>query len=399
MEYVIRTENLDVGYDKDVVIKNVDIDALKGQTICLIGPNGAGKSTILRTLSGMLSPINGTVYIGNSPIHKIKASEKAKQMAVVLTEKLSISMTKGIEIVAMGRAVHTNFWGKLNQEDNEIIEESMKIVDAWDLRDREYNSLSDGEKQKILIARALTQQPKLIILDEPTSHLDIKHKIEVVKILNRLAHEKGLTVILALHDIDIAVKSCQTILLIKDGEISVQGKPEEIIKEGTIEKLYNIKGAAYDYLLGNVEMHNENPAKIFVLGGGGTAIPVYRLLGRMNIGIVTGILHQNDVDYRVANAMKLNIISQKSFTFIDDDILEKAKEYVKSTDILIDCGFEVGDINKKNLELVEFALENNKKVLSFRNKEEIVNIFHNKYNIENIMSLSQLSKTLQEYYK
>ncbi|MEG2915942.1 MAG: ABC transporter ATP-binding protein, partial [Oscillospiraceae bacterium] len=283
--------------------------------------------------------------------------------------------------------------------DNEIIEESMKIVDAWDLRDREYNSLSDGEKQKILIARALTQQPKLIILDEPTSHLDIKHKIEVVKILNRLAHEKGLTVILALHDIDIAVKSCQTILLIKDGEISVQGKPEEIIKEGTIEKLYNIKGAAYDYLLGNVEMHNENPAKIFVLGGGGTAIPVYRLLGRMNIGIVTGILHQNDVDYRVANTMKLNIISQKSFTFIDDDILEKAKEYVKSTDILIDCGFEVGDINKKNLELVEFALENNKKVLSFRNKEEIVNIFHNKYNIENITSLSQLSKTLQEYYK
>ena len=147
----------------------------------------------MRTLAGMLAPIGGTVKIGRDDLHTIKPKILARQMAVVLTERLHINMATAYEIVAMGRAPYTGFFGRLSGEDHAIVRHSLHTVGADDLAKREFLSLSDGEKQKVLIARALAQQPSLIILDEPTSHLDIKHKVEVIRILEKLSRQQGLT--------------------------------------------------------------------------------------------------------------------------------------------------------------------------------------------------------------
>ncbi len=158
MTGVISARGLDVGYDKKIVVSGVEINALKGQVICLIGPNGSGKSTILRTLAGMLAPVGGIVYIGPNDIRSIKPNELAKQMAVVLTESLNVNMTSAYEIASMGRIPYTGFFGRLSADDHRIVRECMQIVGAADLAERDFSSLSDGEKQKILIARALAQE-------------------------------------------------------------------------------------------------------------------------------------------------------------------------------------------------------------------------------------------------
>ena len=270
MKPVIFTENLNVGYDKKVVVEQVNICANRGELICLLGPNGSGKSTILRTLTGLQPPVTGRVEINGMDIATIKKAELAKKMAIVLTEQVSLGLLTVFEIASMGRYPHTNFMGKLSKEDESIVDEALDLVDAGMLKNRYYFELSDGEKQKVMIARALVQEPELIVLDEPTSHLDVRHKVEVVSILRKLCLEKGITVVLSLHDIDIAIKGCQKILLIEKGKVKAQGTPEEIIKTGTIQNLYSIEGATYNELLGCLEFCSPVVPEVFITGGNGT---------------------------------------------------------------------------------------------------------------------------------
>lgn len=376
MENTIATENLAVGYGKRKVIENIDIEGLKGQVICLLGPNGVGKSTILRTLSGLLNPMEGTVKIEENDIATMKSSDIAKNLSVVLTDSVSPRLITVKEIISMGRTPYTNFFGKMSDEDKKIIDDAINTVGVGHLADRFFGQLSDGEKQKVMIARALAQQPKLIILDEPTSHLDIKHKVEVVRILRDLVKERNITVILSLHDIDLAIKGCQTVLLIKNGEIIDQGMPEDIIKKGTISKLYDIHGAVYNELLGSVEIENrKNHTDVFVISGCGTGINVYRALSREGIGVSSGILHRNDIDFQVAEALCDKVVSEKPFEEISEGTVKKAKAEIDKVSAVIDTGFPLGSFNKENKELIDYAVVNKKNIYSLRNEEEIETIF------------------------
>lgn len=267
MKSIIKSEGLAVGYQKKAVISDISIEAIKGQVICLLGPNGAGKSTILRTLSGLLAPVKGAVFVEGTDIKKMKQKEIAKKLSLVLTDQVAPSMLTVYEMIAMGRTPYTNFFGHLSDEDRRVIAQSLEIVGAGPLKDRFYSQLSDGEKQKVMIARAIVQEPELIILDEPTSHLDIKHKVEVVRVLQKLSNEKGISCILSLHDIDLALKGCQTVFLVRKGQILAQGAPEEIIHDGMIKELYGIEGAEYNELYGSVELKGPAGNDIFVTGG------------------------------------------------------------------------------------------------------------------------------------
>lgn len=373
MKNVIAAENIDVGYEGKKIVEKIDIHGLKGQLICLMGPNGAGKSTILRTLTGLIAPVKGTVYIDGNDIRNISKMDLAKKLSVVLTEQVSLELLTVYEIVSMGRYPYTNFMGRLTREDNEIIEEALHIVNAENLRDRRYSQLSDGEKQKIMIARALVQQPELIVLDEPTNYLDVKHKVEIINILHKLCMDKGITVILSLHDIDLAIKGCQTILLIKNGKIVSQGAPEEVIKTGTIQKLYDIKGAQYDELLGSLEFCSPNNYKIFITGGNGTGARIYRAVSRAGYGMYCGILHSNDIDARIGKSLRCRIIEETAFNEISDKNFEIAKEKIKSVNYVIDTGFPAGSINKRNIDLIIEAVRMGKTVFSFCNKDSMEN--------------------------
>lgn len=368
MNNVIVAENLHVGYENEVVVEQIDICGIKGQLICLLGPNGAGKSTILRTLTGLLVPVKGAVHINGEDIRNIKKADLAKKLAVVLTEQVSLGLLTVFEIASMGRYPHTNFMGKLTEEDKEIVEEALCAVNALHLRNRYYSELSDGEKQKIMIARALVQQPELIVLDEPTSHLDVKHKVEVISILHKLCIEKGITVILSLHDIDLAIKGCQTILLVQDGKIAAQGTPEEIIKAGTIQKLYDIEGAKYNELLGSLEFSSPQNPEVFVTGGNGTGTGIYRAISRAGYGMYCGVLHSNDVDIHVGKALNCSIIEEDAFSKISDKNFKLAKEKIKSVNYVVDTGFPVGNINQLNVDLIIEAVKMGKTVFTLCHK-------------------------------
>ena len=386
---VLAATNLDVGYERRAVIRGININALRGQVICLIGPNGSGKSTALRTLCGMLAPINGTVFVDGRDIRKTKPVDLARFMAVVLTERLSVPITTAYEIAAMGRVPYTGFFGRLSEEDRRVVSESMGTVGASALAEREYMSLSDGEKQKVLIARALAQQPQLIILDEPTSHLDVRHKVEVMGILNKLARERGLTVILALHDVDIALKCCQFVMLVKDGAVIAQGKPEDVIGGETISRLYDIDGAFFDALTGSLEVRNARPPDIYVASGAGTGAAVYRLLSRMGLGIATGILGTHDVDCRTAEAMGLTVVSELPFEPISDRSAAIALDHISRARIIVDTGFPIGAYNRVNADILRGAM---KPILSLRGPDEITRMYGAAANVTAVPTVGALEE-------
>ena len=369
-EKIISVKSLDVGYDKKIVVNKVSLEGLRGQMICLLGPNGSGKTTILRTLAGLLSPVNGYVEVGGSNISSLKKAEVARQLSVVLTDAVSPRFMTVYDIVAMGRSPYTNFFGRLSPSDRKIIDEALVTVGAESLRARFIQELSDGERQKVMVARALVQEPRLIILDEPTSHLDIRHKVEVIRILQKLVSEKNITVILSLHDIDLAIKGCKTVLLVKDNEIVAQGSPEEVIKDGSIGMLYNVSGAKYNELLGAIEIEGGAENDVFVVAGNGTGINLYRALSREGYGISTGVLHENDIDAHIASLICTESVIQSAFHNIGEDKITQAERLIDYASVVVDSGFPIADINGKNLDLLKYAAGKNKKIYTLRKNSE-----------------------------
>lgn len=376
---VIETKKLSVGYGKKVVVNEVEISGLKGQVVCLLGPNGAGKTTILRTLSGLLAPVKGEVYINEKEISNIDKKDLAKTLSAVLTQKFSGGLMTAFEVTSMGRYPHTGFFGRLTEDDLNKTFEALKTVNADYLAERYFEELSDGEKQKILVARALVQEPEVIVLDEPTTHLDIRHRLELIDILKKLSKEKGITVILSLHEIDMALKSCDKVVLVKDNRIIAYGIPEDVVDENIINELYSIKDANFNNLLGSIEISNSKKPSVFVVGGSGYGAPIYRLLTKYGIGFSTGVIHENDVDYEIARTIGIEIQSERAFEDIKDDSYKKAMEMVDSVDTIIDSGCPIGTINERNVDLILYGLKQGKKVLSFREEEEVKRCYGKDY--------------------
>lgn len=371
----LNTENLCVGYENKVIVDDINIKLIKGENLCLLGPNGAGKTTILRTLSKLLNPIKGTVYIEGQNIKDIQNKELSKKMSVVLTNKFNGGLMTVFDVVSMGRYPYTGFFGYLGKKDREKIFEALKTVNAEDIAKSYFDELSDGQKQKVLVARALVQEPDVIVLDEPTTHLDIKHRLELIEILRKLTKEKGITVILSLHEIDMALKSCDKVALVNKGKIIAYGTPEDVVDEKTIEELYEIKEANFNNLLGSIELSNSNKPKAFVIGGSGYGASIYRVLTKYNIGFYTGVLHENDIDYEIARTIGLPILKENAFEEIKDENIKKAQEMIDNVPFVIDSACPIGDINKNNLQLIFYALSKDKKVFSFRKKEECIKLY------------------------
>lgn len=363
----LKSRNLKVGYAKRTVVEDVNFDLKKGEILCLLGPNGSGKSTILKSITDHLKLLGGTICILEKELNNMKPKERAKEMSVVLTERIAPEMMTALEIVSIGRYPHTNHIGKLNKNDKEIIEESIKIVNGQSLINKEFKSLSDGEKQRIMIARAICQEADTMVLDEPTSYLDIRYKIELLNILSKLSTEKKKTIIMSLHEIDLVSKIADKVLLIKDGKIFKYGPPEEVITNSAIEEAYNLGVGCFNTTLGNVELPKSiGEAKVFVIGGGERANNLYRELNKKNICFFSGILFKNDIAYNTSKSLANDTIVEESFIDIKLDKLDKSKEYIKECKYVIDIGQSLEGINRANIELLNFAFENCIDILSLR---------------------------------
>lgn len=392
---IIKTEELAVGYGDKKVVENINIEALKGQFICLLGPNGSGKSTILRSLCGFLAPVGGKIFLKTRDISQIKTNTLAETMAVVLTDRLSPGLMTGFDIAALGRYPHTGFFGKLSQEDIEKTWEALHLVNAQDIAHRFFNELSDGQKQKLLLARALVQEPEVIILDEPTTHLDVRHRMEVMNILNTLTKEKGITVILSLHEIDLALKSCDIAILIKNNKILDYGPPEDIIQEDTMTNLFDIRSAHYNEFLGTVELTNDFPPSTFVVAGGGTGTRIFRALTKKGYGVATGILHENDVDYYIAKTIGTPLVSEMPFRDIREHTVKVAQKQIEQLERVVDTAFPIGSLNKQNIDLILYAVSIGKPVYSLRSRQECEDVCGEQ--AANVQTFENMNEMLQSF--
>ena len=207
-DYYFYTEDMDVGYGKEPLIRHIEMKIPKGSILTLIGPNGAGKSTILKTITKQLKLMGGCIWLDQSSMTEMSNAQIAKKMAMVLTERLHPELMTCEEMVSTGRYPYTGKLGLLTDDDWEKVEQALELVHASDLAKVDFSCISDGQRQRIMLARALCQEPEMLVLDEPTSFLDIKHKLELLTILKQMVQQRDLTVIMSLHELDLAQWNC-----------------------------------------------------------------------------------------------------------------------------------------------------------------------------------------------
>lgn len=355
------TEAMTVGYQGVPLIRDIKIHIEQGEILTLIGPNGAGKSTILKSIAGQLKLLGGTVYLDHRELTKMPGSELAKKMAVVFTERIHSEMMTCEDIVATGRYPYTGKFGILSESDRKIVGEAMGLVHMTELRDQDFMKISDGQRQRVMLARAICQEPEVILLDEPTSYLDVKYKLEFMTILQEMTRKKKLSVIMSLHELDLAERVSDRILCVKGDYVEKFGPPEEIFVPGYIPALFGMTAGSFDDGSGLIELETpKGVPDVFVIAGAGTGRRVYRQLQRRGIPFATGILYENDLDYPTARALACHVISAKAFEPASEEQILTAKHWMDQCRTVICCRESFGVWDQANAELLEWAKKKNK---------------------------------------
>ena len=349
-----RTSDLTVGYNKKPLIKDINIDVDLGEIVTMIGPNGAGKSTILKSITKHLEMVGGEVFIADASLANLSFKALAQQMSVVLTEKIKGELLTCFDVVATGRYPYTNSLGVLDEKDRVKVSEAMKKAHVEELAGRDFSAISDGQRQRVLLARAICQEPKIIVLDEPTSFLDVK--LELLNILHTMAKKENIAVLMSLHEIDLAQKISDKVICVHGDSIEHFGRPNDIFTDEIIKELYSIEKGSYNITFGSVELPKPvGEPEVFVIAGNGKGIPVFREMSRLGIPFCTGILHENDVDFYVAKNLASDLISVPAFEEISEESLEKALEAIKKCRRVILANDKIGLSNKRVATLIEEA--------------------------------------------
>ena len=248
----MAVRDVTAGYHGQVVLDGLRFEGPRGGILVLIGPNGAGKSTVLRTLSRALLPMQGTVTLDGRDLQRYSGEALAREVAVMLTDRAKPELMTVRDVVSLGRYPYTGRLGRLDAADEAQVKDAMEAMDVMELRERDFRELSDGQKQRGLLARALAQDPKLLILDEPTGYLDIHYKLQLLRVLRAKARA-GMTIVASLHEIELARLLADQLLTVKDGHAGHSGTPEEIFREEIIAPLYDISAEEFRLLYGRAE--------------------------------------------------------------------------------------------------------------------------------------------------
>lgn len=354
----IYTDNMTVGYGNTPLIRQIQLHIKRGEIVTLIGPNGAGKSTILKTIIRQLKLLDGTVYLDGTSMERLSERDIATRMAVLMTERIHPELMTCQEVVAAGRYPYTGRLGILRQEDKQKVREALRLVHGEALAGQDFSQISDGQRQRILLARAICQEPQVIVLDEPTSFLDIRHKLEILDILKNLVPQKKTAVLMSLHELDLAQKLSDYVVCVSRNRIDRMGTPEEIFTSSYISELYGITRGSYQAELGCLELESvKGMPKVFVIGGNGSGIPVYRRLQRQGIPFAAGVLHKNDVEYPIAKALAAEVIEEQPFEPIGEGSFQRAASVMASCEQVICCLTEFGTMNQKNQVLAQLGKE------------------------------------------
>jgi iron complex transport system ATP-binding protein len=359
---MLDIESLSFNYGAARVLDNITFSAEKGECIGILGPNGSGKSTLLKTLSRILSPTSGRVVLCGKELERYSTKELARNMAVVPQDtNIDFDFTC-LEVVLMGRNPHMSRFEIEGRKDADIAREAMMLTSTWHLRERPFVELSGGERQRVIIARALAQQPSVLLLDEPVSHLDINHQIEILDLVERLKKERGLVVIIILHDLNLAARYCDRLILLFNNRILATGGPDEVITQENIRKAFRanvmvkkhpVTGYLYVTLLNALESAGpSNGRTVHLVCGAGTGTQLMYLLRSGGYNVTAGALNVLDSDYDAALQLNIHAVSEAPFSPITPEAYAEVVGLMKKADIIVISEVPFGRGNLKNLEAV-----------------------------------------------
>jgi iron complex transport system ATP-binding protein len=377
MPSIVKMAGVDFSYPGRPIFSDLNLSLAEGEVLGLIGPNSSGKTTLLKLVNGLLHPQRGRVFLEGKDLKEFARSEVARRMAVVPQEmEVPFAFTAG-EIVLMGRAPYLGRFGWEKKKDLDIAREGMGLAGTAELEDRPFLELSQGEKQRVLIARALAQEPRLILLDEPTSHLDINHQVEIHELIRRLNEEKKLTVLTISHDLNLAAEYCHRIVLLHRGSIYAAGTPSEVLTERNIRRVYEttviveknpLSGAPRVTPIGQSKMERGEGRKAvhLICGEGSGADSARRLLLRGH-RVSMGALNIGDTDQKIGKTLNLAMALEKPFSPISDRTYEDTLKLIEGADIVVLERFHIGKGNLPNLQAALAALQKKKRVVVLEN--------------------------------
>lgn len=361
----LALENIHFSYNGEAILRGVSLTVRTGEVVGLIGPNGAGKSTLLRLALGMLPPGVGRVHIDGRPLDRLGRREAARLLAWVPQGSLPGFGFTAHEMVLMGRHPHQGRLAGESAEDYRVVEAAMRDTGTWPLRRRPFDTLSGGEQQRVLVARALAQDPRIVLLDEPTSHLDPRHQLEVLTSVDRWRRQGERSVLVVLHDLNLASQFCDRLALLAGGRVVREGPPEEVLDEEILAGVYDVRtlvsrhpvtGRPQVLLLSAEPGEADRRTRVHVIPGAGEAAPLLEGLARHGLRVTTGVVHQGDTDWVMARSLGLEKAEEAPYTPIGPAARRRNRALLAEAALVVLPSVPFGPANLSNLEdLVEAA--------------------------------------------
>jgi iron complex transport system ATP-binding protein len=362
----LSIEGIDCFYESTKILENMQFSVKTGTFLGILGPNGSGKTTLLKSISRVLKPRKGLILLDDLDVYKMKSRELAKHMAVVpQSSNIAFSFT-ALDIVLMGRTPHLSRLESESTKDLAIARKAMEYTKTWAFAKRPVTELSGGEKQRVIIARALTQEPKILLLDEPTSHLDIGNQLEILDLLKQLCNDKRVLIISVFHDFNLAARYCDSIIMLKQGKIVAAGNVAEILTSETIKNVFEIDVivnkhpvTSLPYVIPISKPKNQQQKNLFVhlICGAGTGSTLMKILTDEGYSVTAGVLNTLDTDYDTAHLLGIPVAGEAPFSTITDRAHAANLEMINKSNVVIITSIPFGHGNVRNLEAAKVALE------------------------------------------
>ena len=329
----LELQALTCGYHGKSVLSDVSLALPAGQVLALVGPNGAGKSTLLRTIAGQLPALGGHILLDGDPLDSLTSAQRARVLAALFTDRRMPSLITCREVVEMGRYPFTGRMGLLTSHDRAVADEALELVGAQDLAARQFSQLSDGQRQRVLLARALCQEPRVLLLDEPAAYLDVRYSAELMDLVRDLCASRRIAVAASMHELHLVLRMADTVLCLRDHHVQAIGAPEDVLDEPGVAELFDLRGPAFDPLLGTVELARPqgNP-QVFVVIGGSFGTAAMRSLRRAGVPFACGIAVAGEVDAIVARHLATRSIETSGNAKAD---LERCREIIVNCQMVL----------------------------------------------------------------
>ncbi|MCJ7614797.1 ABC transporter ATP-binding protein [Candidatus Bathyarchaeota archaeon] len=363
---VLTIDGIDCSYGSVTVLKDIQFAVKSGEFLGILGPNGSGKTTLLKSISRVLKPTKGTVLIDDLDIYKMKSLDVAKQLAVVPQTTPATFDFTSLEVVLMGRNPHMPRFKMESKEDLDIAKNSMELTRTWEFADRPITELSGGERQRVIIARALTQEPQILLLDEPTTHLDISNQLEIMDLIKHLSKTKKMRVVAVFHDFNLAARYCDSMILLGEGKIVAVGKSDDTLTSENVKKVFNVDTivkkhpiTGFLHVIPISRPLNLKPRSISIhlICGCGTGSPVMKILLDEGYSVTAGVLNLLDTDQETAQLLGVPTATEAPFSPITEEAHAANLRLMRKAKVLVITPTQFGEGNLRNLDAAEKALE------------------------------------------